>query len=323
VAGWSRAIAGLGATGTCAGLQILESAFPDPGHAVRDWYAEHGSHDQSWAAKEYAALMAKAAPASCTHRTLVALSLDMKRAGRAIRDAGGRVAGAAHVLRGDMSNCAAALQAAELRTEGWLGPAELAAAIRGAYDPATSELPGDLTAADALLGTAGPVAVDEHWDYLRHDSGYSSVLWISEWPRTDVAPQFLHALVFLPDVRKSISLVAKPLGTGEALRAIRKEKVEYLTEAQQNARIGKIADFAAEQEYADVLTRERALISGHVDLRFSGFVSITASSRDELSVAVAAAQRAATQCGCETRVLYGQQAQAFAVAALPLGRPVH
>jgi len=42
VAGWSRAIAGLGATGTCAGLQILESAFPDPGHAVRDWYAANG-----------------------------------------------------------------------------------------------------------------------------------------------------------------------------------------------------------------------------------------------------------------------------------------
>ena len=58
-------------------------------------------------------------------------------------------------------------------------------------------------------------------------------------------------------------------------------------------------------------------------MRFSGFVAITANTRDELTAAVAAADRAATQCGCETRVLYGQQAQAFTVAALPLGRAVH
>ena len=33
-------------------------------------------------------------------------------------------------------------------------------------------------------------------------------------------------------------------------------------------------------------------------------------------------QRAATQCGCETRLLYGQQARAFTAAALPLARKV-
>lgn len=319
VAAWSRVIAGMASTGSCAGLQVLESAFPDPGHAVRDWYAAHGSHDDSWASQQYEALMANAAPASCTHRTLIALSLDLKRAGRAIKDAGGGVAGAAEVLRGDMANCASSLRAADLRTEGWLEPSGLAVAIRQAYDPSAMEL----TANDAVLGIAGPVSVDEHWDHLRHDSGFSAVLWISEWPRIDVAPHFLHSLVFLPGIRKSISMVAKPLATGDALRAIRKEKVEYLTEAQQNARIGKMTDLSAEQEYADVLTRERALVCGHVDMRFSGLVAITAGSHAELTSAVAATQRAANQCGCETRLLYGQQAQAFTAAALPLGRAVH
>jgi hypothetical protein len=260
--------------------------------------------------------MAAAAPASCTHRTLVALTLDLKRASKAIRDAGRGIAGAAEVLRADMVNCATSLRAADLRTEGWLDANGLAVAVRQAYDPASTSAAGD-------LHSAGPVAVDEFWDHLRHDTGFSAVLWISEWPRIDVAPHFLHAMVFLPDVRKSISIVGKPLGTGEALRSIRKEKVEYLTEAHQNARIGKIADLSADQEYADVLARERALVSGHVDVRFSGFVAITASTRDELAAAVGAAERAATQCGCETRLLFGQQAQAFTVAALPLGRAVH
>lgn len=319
VSAWSRVLAGVAAAGSCAGVQILESSFPDPGHAVREWYRERGVHDGGWADDQYRALMSDAAPASCTHRTLITVSLDLRRAGRAVRDAGGGIAGAAAVLRGDMSTCAASLRAADLHTEGWLSPTDLAVAVRQAYDPSVGR--DDLVAAN--LAVAGPVAVDEHWDHLRHDSAYSAVLWISEWPRIDVAPHFLHALMFLADVRKSISIVAKPLGTGEALRAIRKEKVEYLTEAAQNARIGKLADLAADQEYADVLTRERALVSGHVDVRFSGFVAITAESRDELTAAVAATQRAATQSGCETRLLFGQQAQAFTVAALPLGRPVH
>jgi hypothetical protein len=319
VAAWGRVLAGLASTGTCASVQVLESTLPDPGHGVRGWFTSQGVHNGSWAAKEYDALMSHAAPSSSTHRTLIVVSLDLKRAARAIRDAGRGVSGAADVLRGEMTTFETSVRAAELRTEGWLGPAELAVVVRQAYDPSADGMRTTDPGAD--LATAGPVAVEEHWDHLRHDAAFSTVLWISEWPRIDVAPHFLHSLVFQQGVRKTISIIAKPLGTAEALRSIRKEKVEYVTDAQQNARIGRIADLSADQEYADVLARERALISGHADMRFSGFIAITAPSRDELSAAVAATQRCANQCGCETRIMYSQQAQAFAVAALPIGRP--
>jgi hypothetical protein len=136
-------------------------------------------------------------------------------------------------------------------------------------------------------------------------------------------PHFLHSLVFAQGVRKTLSIVARPLPTAEALRKLRKEKVEYVTEAAQKAKIGRIADLADAQEYHDVLDRERALISGHADLRFSGFVTVTAPTLDELRAAVAAIERAAQQSGCETRTLFGQQSQAFAVAALPLARTVN
>jgi len=320
VAGWSRVLAALAASGACAGVQILESTLPDPGHGVRGWFAQHGVHDGSWAAQEYATLLEQAAPTSLTHRTLIAVSLDMKAAGKAIRDAGRGIAAAAEVLRGEMGNCELALRAADLRTDGWLREADLALVIRQAYDPAAC----DLTASDpgADLATAGPVAVEEHWDHLRHDAAFSTVLWISEWPRIDSHPSFLHPLIFEQGVRKSLSIVARPLGTSEALRSIRKEKVEYITEQQQAAKIGKVTDMSADQEFADVLSRERALISGHADMRFSGFVAITANTRDELTAAVASTRRAASQCGCETRILYSQQAQAFAVAGLPLCRGV-
>jgi hypothetical protein len=243
----------------------------------------------------------------------------MKRAASAIRAAGRGVNGAAHVLRVDMAVLEQGLRAAGLRVDAWLTEAEIATLIRQAYDPASelgAEHPG------ARLRSAGPVAVSEHWSYLRHDSGYSSVLWISEWPRIEVAAHFLHALVFAPDIRKSLSLIARPIGTAEALRALRKEKTEAITDAGHKAKVGQIQDLSDVQEYQDLLQREQALIGGHADVEFSGFVTVTSGSEEGLTQAVALIERAAGQSGCETRVLFGRQSQSFVVAALPLGRSV-
>ena len=41
VQGWGRALAGLAASGTCARVQILESAQPDSGRGIIDWWQEH------------------------------------------------------------------------------------------------------------------------------------------------------------------------------------------------------------------------------------------------------------------------------------------
>ncbi len=323
VQGWGRALAGLAASGTCARVQILESSQPDSGRGISDWWNQHGDLDAApWAVRQYQELMASRAPAACTHRTLIALSLDLKAAGKAVRDAGRGMTGSAAVLAQDMAAFESGLRAAELKLTSWLGTTELAGVIRGAYDPhGWARLDG--TGAGQDLATAGPVAVQEHWDHLRHDSGFSAVLWISQWPRIDVPPHFLHALTFAPGVRKTISITATPLSTTAAMRDIRKAKVEYLTDAAQKTRIGQIADLADAQELADVMTREQALISGHADLRFTGLIAVTAPTKDKLDSAVSQLQRAATQSGCETRLLLGQQARAFTAAALPLARKVH
>lgn len=318
VNGWSRVLAGLASTGTCAAVQVLESVIPDPGRGVVGWWRDHGLHDGSWAAREYDSLMATAAPSASSHRTLITLVLDLKRAGKSIREAGRGLAGAAAVLAGDMSNLDAALRNANLRVVGWLSATELAVVIRQAYDPELTLAPGD----PGGRLTLGPAAIDEHWDHLRHDCGYSAVLWISDWPTADVPASFLHALIFASGVRRTLSLIAKPLGTQEAMRAIRKEKVDYLTDQAQKAKTGRIIDQSDDQEYADVLARERALVAGHADMRYCGFITLTASTLEQLRAAVAHTQRVATGCMLETRVLYGRQAQGFIVAALPLGRTV-
>jgi hypothetical protein len=130
----------------------------------------------------------------------------------------------------------------------------------------------------------------------------------------------LHALLFAPDIRKSLSLLARPLGTGEALKTLRKQKTEAVTDSVHKAKVGQVQDLSDIREYDDLLRREQALLSGHADVEFSGLITVTANSEEELRAAVALMERSAGQCGCETRVLYGRQSQAFVVAALPLGR---
>ena len=317
VGGWGRALAGLAQAGTCAAVQVCEATVPDPGTGVTAWWEQHGHHGAGWAAEQYRVLLATARLGSSSHRSTVSLALDIRAAARQVKASGRGVKGAAAVLRADMANLEHQLRSAELRAEGWLTPPELAALVRSAYDPAADVATGP-SATD--MSRAGPLAVSEHWDRIRHDTAWSCVLWLSEWPRVEVRADFLHALVFAPGVRKVVSLLARPVGTAEALRRIRVEKTSALADAAQKARVGQVADLADHQEYEDVLARERALVAGHADVEFSGFVTVTAPTSDELDVAVAAVVRAATQCACEARPLYGRQAQAFVCAALPLAR---
>jgi hypothetical protein len=62
------------------------------------------------------------------------------------------------------------------------------------------------------------------------------------------------------------------------------------------------------------------VIAGHTDVEFCGLITVTAPSRDLLDAARATVLRAAAQAACDVRPLYGQQAQGFILAALPLAR---
>lgn len=322
VHGWGRALATLAASGSGIRVQILEVSLPDAGRGITGWWQLHRVKKPlggEWAVRQYENLMRTAAPTASTHRTVIALSLDLRAARVHIRQAGRGLRGAVAFLRQEMTSFEASLRAADLRLACWLDDAELAAALRGAYDPgfdSEQDIP-------CKLEEAGPMAVDERWDHLRHDTAHSAVLWINEWPRVEAPPFFLHTLVFQPGIRKTISLTAQPIPADVAMRDIRKAKVEYATDAAQKARIGAMADLSDSVEASDVLDRERALISGHADVRFTGLIAVTASSRDDLEAAVAEIARAAIQSGCETRRLYGQQARAFTAAALPLARKVN
>ncbi len=318
VSRWGRVLAGLAQSGTAAAVQVLEATVPDPGDGVAEWYLAKGAGPAGWAHEQYATLLDQARLGSSTHRTTVSLALDLRAAGRAIKAGGGGLPAAAAILGQDMASLADALRQSGLTVGAWLGEGEVAAMVRAAYEPdVTLDARRD---PGANLSRAGPLAISEHWDCLRHDSAWSSVLWISEWPRIDVPPDFLHPLIFAPGLRRTLSITARPLGSEVALRQIRKEKTEAVADQAQKARVGQIADLSDTQEYHDLLDRERSVIAGHTDIEYVGFVTVTATSREQLDAARAALARAAGQAACEARPLYGRQAQGFILACLPLAR---
>nr|WP_238694232.1 SCO6880 family protein [Nocardioides daphniae] len=146
------------------------------------------------------------------------------------------------------------------------------------------------------------------------------MLWISEWPRSLVYPGFLAPVLLSSGVRRAFTLLYTPMRTDQAARDIRRKKTEYLSDATQRQRIGQIEDAQQSAEYHDVLQQEADLTAGHGILRVTGFLTVSATDPEELERAVADIEQAAIQTSCETRRLWGQQAQAFTAAALPLCR---
>jgi hypothetical protein len=322
VSGWGRALAGACRSGRIARLQVSERTLPDSGSGLSEWWTRHGADDGSWAAMTYQDLIERAGPAGERHATTISIALDLQAAARQIRTNGGGMRGAATVLRQEMSALASALRAADVTVGDWLGPDELAAILRTAYDPAASIHLERHPELGRSLESAGPVAVTESWGGLRTDSAFHAVLWISEWPRSQVLPGFLSPLVLSNGILRTLALHYLPVRSDHAARDLRRKKTELISDAHQRHRIGQIEDAAASAEYEDVLQQEADLTAGHGVLRTTGLISVTAATIEELDAAVASIEQAAIQASCETRLLVGQQAQAFTAAALPLCRSV-
>jgi hypothetical protein len=322
VASWGRVLAAACRSGRVARIQVNERTLPDSGTGLEEWWRTHGTDDGSWAATTYRELIDRAGPAGERHATTISLALDMKAAAHQIRTSGGGMRGAAAVLRQEMTTLISALRAAELTSTGWLSPGEIAVILRSAYDPAAAPALERHGRLGRDLATAGPVAVTETWDRLRSDSAHHAVLWISEWPRSQVYPGFLVPLVLSSGILRTIALHYTPLRTDQAARDLRKKKTELISDAAQRRKIGQIEDASATAEYQDVLQQEAELTAGHGVLRITGLIAVSTPTPDELDAAVAAIEQAAIQASCETRRLVGQQAQAFTAAALPLCRPL-
>lgn len=314
-------------------VQWLAASLPDDGRAVHAHLAGRSVlPGDAPARRSYGALLEGVGASTSRHEVL--LTVQVRAAGpaaRAVKAAGGGTAGGCAVVLREADVLQRRLGEADITVEGVLDPRALAAVFRRAGDPRPpSPDRGGGGAPDATTtslrdgrsprpqGWPWPLATETHWDCLRADGAWHATYWIAEWPRVDTGPDFLGPML-LGSVRRTVSVVMEPVSPSRAVRQVEQARTADLADSELRRRGGFLATARRAREEALVSRREEELADGHASFRFSGYVTVTAPTRELLEGSCAATEQAAGQCRLELRRLYGEQVQGF-TCTLPLGR---
>jgi hypothetical protein len=165
------------------------------------------------------------------------------------------------------------------------------------------------------------MAMEESWSEVRVDAMFHATFWVAEWPRTEVRSDFLAPLL-LGSSRSTLAVVMEPLGSDAAVRKVEASRTADLADSELRRRGGFMATARHARESEVLARREAELAEGHASFRYSGYITVSAASEEELVTACDVVQHAAGQSRLALRRLYGDQASAY-TCTLPLCRGLH
>jgi len=309
VSGWGRVLAAIGRDGSpltrvqwLARTGTTEAAAP----ASMPHVAESAT---TLAATSYRDLLATARQREVTHETYLAVACG-QRSGRGD-----------DVLVRELARICDLLTAANLDVIGVLPPRAVARLLRRHLDPTSTHNDSDPPDATADCWSVTAMAAETTWEAYRVDGVWHVTYWIAEWPRTDVAPDFLASLLVGADVELTVALTGQPMTTATALRRLRSARASAHADGQLRAKLRQSATVRDDLEASEVDRRDAELAAGHVVYSFAGFLTITATTRDALDDGCVIVEHAAARAGLVLRRLFGQQDRAF-TRTLPLARPL-
>jgi hypothetical protein len=322
VSDWSQVLASLAREGTAVHrLQWIERSLPDEGAEVRHHITDRAVLDvDSAPRRSYTELVEGEVADVHRHQVMVALTVHAGRSARAVRGAGGGQGGACAVVLREAASLARRLGDAGLDVAGVLSPSALSDAVRRGFDAETAKSHHPASHGPSSRPTwPGPMAMVPEWGRLRTDATWHATYWIAEWPRTDVAADFLGPLLLVSDIRRSVAVVMEPVAPLRAARRIEQARTADIADAELRRRGGFLATARRRREEEVLVQREGELADGHGSFRFSGYVTVSANDTDSLEEACGRMEQVAGQSGLELRRCYGDQAMAF-TCTLPLGR---
>lgn len=303
-------------------LQWVERTVPAQGDELARWV--HDERDPAIPLRgapmieSYLELIGTTARVAHEHELLVAVQVDCRR----VR---GRGREAAHeVLIEEAERIALGLEAAEVTVVGALNPGQLARVLRTAFDPfARAELAA-LEAADPErdgLSEAGawPLGARETWDHYQSEGALHATYWIGGWPRVEVSPMFMDALLARSSAVRSVAVTFEPLPPERSTREVEAAITRDRADRELRHRFGQLETARQRQSHEATLRREAELAAGHSEVRLSGFVTVSGRDADELRRASAEILEHAARARLELHRMYGQQAEAFTFT-LPLCR---
>jgi hypothetical protein len=323
VAGWGAWLASLGYLPAVRWVTVTVDTAPEPGTRLAGEVAASMSPWAPAPARDILTAVAAAAPAAAASTTIrVSVTFDPSADPSRPADleaAAGVVTRAMHGLLPGLGACGVAVR-------GLASAADIAGAVRAAFDPsARGEVSRLLAAARAGQPAipltwldAGPVGAEEMADAYQHDSGMSVTWAWHEAPRQNVTSAVLARLAGPGPYSKRLTLQYRPLPAAAAARAIEAEVNAAGFRDAYRRKTGR--DSTARDSYDSARAAQAAAeeASGAGVVLVGMYVTVTVTDAADLSRAVSATEAAADASRIRLRRMYNSQAAGFA-ATLPCG----
>ena len=296
-------------------IQWIERTAPAQGDELARWL--HAERDPAVPLRgtpmieSYLELIGSTARVTQEHEILIAVQVDTRRAG-------------ARALVEETERIAQGLEAAEVKVLGALTAGQLSRALRTAFDPyARAELAALETAHPERDGlsdhNAWPLGAREAWDHYQSDGAVHATYWIGGWPRIDVSPMFMDALLGRSSSVRTVAVCFEPIASDRSTREAEAAVTRDRADRDLRRRFGQTDTARQRQAEEATMRRESELAAGHGEVRLAGFVTVSGRDLDDLRRSCAEVLEHAARARLELHRLYGQQADAFTFT-LPLGR---
>lgn len=321
LARWGLVLSGAAST-PIRRIQWVERTAPAQGDQLARWL--HSGRDPAVPLRgtpmidSYLELIGTTAKVTQEHEILVAVQVD----GRRLRERGGDALARALVEQAE--RIAQGLEAAEVTVLGALSAGQVSRALRTAFDPyARGELAVLETADPQRDGLnesgAWPLGAHERWDHYRSDGALHATYWIGGWPRVEVSPMFMDALLGRSSAVRTVAVTFEPIASERSTREIEAAITRDRADRHLRDRFGQSETARQRQAEEATIRREEELAAGHGEVRLAGFVTATGREPDDLSRACSEVHEHAARARLELHRMYGQQADAFTFT-LPLCR---
>lgn len=268
---------------------------------------------------EYADMLSTTAMQQMMRRdTLIVVTVSKKGCAAEIDAHGGEVEGLSAVLSNRVERVLEMLPdcGVNLTNARWLGAGGIRAAVRLAVDPEAAaflEDNGWEHPADTPLVTFWR----EMYDHLITNSGYHRSWWVERWPASEARAGILHALVGGGGWARTVTEIWEPVDLHTSERKFINHEASKETAERMNKLLGRPQSVASIAEDKDMVLRHQEMQRGYGDVRYSGFVTIHARSKEELDQSDMWVRQATP--GMNMNKCRGRQGATFITAAMPLG----
>jgi hypothetical protein len=313
LARWGLVLSGSAST-SVRRLQWIERTAPAQVNELARWLS--AERDPSIPLRgtpmveSYLELIGTTARVSHEHEILMAVQIDSTRVRERGPEAGARA------LVDHTERLAQGLEAAEVKVLGALSPGQVASVLRTAFDPFAGAELAALQLADperdgVAQSGAWPLGADEHWDHYSSDGALHATYWIGAWPRVDVSPMFMEALLGRSSAVRTVAVTFEPIPPARSTREVETAVTRDRADRELRHRIGQSETARRRQADEATLRRESELAAGHGEVRLAGFVTVSGRNPDDLNRACTEVLEHAARARLELHRMYGQQAEAF------------